>query len=58
MFDLLTDNGFKIEDIPLAEEGAEGVSALFMDIMTCGSSYATRNSQGPQLVVILVSVRL
>lgn len=55
LFDLLRDQGFQIEDIAFAEEGAEGFMTPFMNIVTCRRAYATRNSQGPQLVVILVS---
>jgi hypothetical protein len=54
-FNLLSDQGFKIKDIPFAEEWTEGFTTPSMDIMMRSRAYATWNSQGPQLVVILVS---
>ena len=55
LFDLLRDQGFKIEDIPFAEERAEGVTTFPMNVVTRRRAHATRNSQGAQLVVIFVS---
>ena len=55
LFDLLGDQGFKMEDIPFAEKRAEGVTTSFMNIVTRRRAYTTWNSQGPQLVVIFVS---
>lgn len=55
LLDLLSDQRFKIEDIPFAEERAEGVTTSFMDIVTRRRAYTTRSSHGSQLVVIFVS---
>lgn len=47
LFDFFGDQGFKIENIAFAEEGAEGFTAPSMDIVTGRRAYATGNSQGP-----------
>ena len=44
-----------MEDVPLAEKRGQGLTTPLMDVVTRCRSYATWNSQGPQLVVVLVS---
>jgi hypothetical protein len=47
LFDLLSDHGFEIEDIPFAEEWAYCITTLPVKIVTHGCAYGTWNSQGP-----------
>jgi hypothetical protein len=47
LFDLLSDHGFKIKDIPFAEEWADCITTFSVKIMTNSCAYSTWNSQGP-----------
>jgi hypothetical protein len=47
LIDFLSDDRFKIDNIPFAEERAESVSSPLVNIEASRCAYATWNSQAP-----------